>query len=102
MAPIVAMSDTATMHILAQEGQPQMYGRLRLGGSFGWAIAAPLVGALVALRGIPWAFWTYAAVMLVALLVSLQLRYPGPAPARLRLDRHAPDLVRNARGSSSC
>ncbi len=77
MAPIVAMSDTATMHILVQEGRPQMYGRLRIGGSFGWAIAAPLIGALVALRGIPWAFWTYAAVMLVALLVALQLRFPA-------------------------
>jgi MFS transporter, PPP family, 3-phenylpropionic acid transporter len=77
MAPIVSMSDAATMNLLAQEGRPQMYGRLRLGGTFGWAIAAPLVGVLVAARGIPWAFWTYAAVMILALLVSLQLSYPA-------------------------
>ena len=79
IAPIVAMSDTATMHVLAQEGRPQMYGRLRIGGSFGWAIAAPLIGILVQARGIPWAFWTYAVVMMVALLVSLQLRFPAQA-----------------------
>ncbi len=94
MAPIVAMSDTATMHILVQEGRPQMYGRLRIGGSFGWAIAAPLIGGLVALRGIPWAFWTYSAVMLVALLVALQLSLPARTRHASSVWRGMAELVR--------
>lgn len=75
-APIVAMADSATISSLAAEGAAQMYGRVRLGGTFGWAIAAPLVGALVAAAGIPTAFRVYTAVMLVALFVGLQFRFP--------------------------
>lgn len=93
-APIVAMSDTATMHVLVEEGRPQMYGRLRIGGSFGWALAAPLVGILVEARGIPWAFWTYAVLMLVGLLVSFGLRFPRDTQ-RVSVWRGMGDLVRN-------
>ncbi len=75
-APVIAMSDAATMHTLAQRGEPQMYGRLRLGGTFGWGLAAPVIGLLVQERGLPYAFWTYAVVMLVGLLVALRLSYP--------------------------
>jgi len=76
-APVVAMSDAATMNMLARRGEPQMYGRVRLGGTFGWGLAAPVVGVLVQERGLPYAFWTYAIVMLVALLVALRLSYPA-------------------------
>ena len=76
-APIIPMADTATMSSLAAEGAPEMYGRVRLGGTFGWAIAAPLAGALVAAAGIPAAFWTYAVVMLIAMLVGLRFRFPA-------------------------
>ena len=76
-APIIPMADSATMTSLAAEGAPEMYGRVRLGGTFGWALAAPLVGALVASRGIPSAFWTYAALMILAMLVGLKFRFPG-------------------------
>ena len=93
-APIVAMSDTATMHSLAQQGQPQMYGRVRLGGTFGWAIAAPLVGALVETHGLAWAFWTYAAVMLLALLVSLRFSFPVEIQ-RSSVWRGMRDILRN-------
>lgn len=76
MAPAIPMSDAATMASLAERGEPQMYGRVRVGGTFGWAIAAPLIGALVEAEGLPWAFWAYAALMLVGLLVALQFKFP--------------------------
>jgi PPP family 3-phenylpropionic acid transporter len=76
VAPIMPMADGATISALAAEGAPGMYGRVRLGGTFGWAIAAPLVGALVAATRIPLAFWTYAILMGVAMLVGLMLRFP--------------------------
>lgn len=94
MAPIVAMSDTATIHVLTEEGRPQMYGRLRIGGSFGWAIAGPLIGILVEAHGISWAFWTYAVLMLVGLLVSLGLRFPKDVQ-RVSVWRGMGELLRN-------
>jgi PPP family 3-phenylpropionic acid transporter len=84
VAPIVPMSDSATMSSLAAEGTPGMYGRVRLGGTFGWALAAPIIGALVAATRIPVAFWTYAALMLVAMFIGLQLRFP-PQTVRARV-----------------
>ncbi|MCU0509801.1 MAG: MFS transporter [Anaerolineae bacterium] len=93
VAPIVPMSDGATMSSLAAEGNPGMYGRVRLGGTFGWALAAPFVGALVAATRIPLAFWTYAALMLVAVFVGLQLRFP-PQTVRVRVLRGMRQLVR--------
>ena len=68
IAPIVPLSDSATMAMLA--GEKASYGRVRLGGTLGWGIAAPLVGMLVQAYGLKLAFWSYSAVMAVALLVG--------------------------------
>lgn len=94
MAPTVPMSDAATMASLAEQGQAQMYGRVRIGGTFGWAIAAPLIGLLVEARGLPWAFWTYAALMLVGLLVALQFRFPRET-ARVSVWRGMREIIKN-------
>jgi PPP family 3-phenylpropionic acid transporter len=80
-APIIPMADSATMSSLAEEGAPEMYGRVRLGGTFGWALAAPLAGALVMARGIPAAFWAYSSIMLVAMLVGLKFHFPARTAA---------------------
>jgi MFS family permease len=55
------------------------YGRVRMGGTFGWGIAAPIAGLLVQNYGIRLAFWTYAAIMFVALLVSRGFVFRTPA-----------------------
>jgi hypothetical protein len=49
-SPIVSFSDSATMYMLGDERDK--YGRVRLGGTFGWALAAPLAGLLVEHNGI--------------------------------------------------
>ncbi len=74
IAPVNSMADNATMAMLA--GEKQMYGRVRLGGSFGWGLAAPLAGLLVEAHGLQWAFWSYAALMLIGLFVSQALIHP--------------------------
>ena len=66
-APIVSFSDSATMNLLA--GQKDQYGRVRLGGTFGWGIAALVAGIVVQAYGLQVAFWGYATLMFLALLV---------------------------------
>ena len=46
------------------------YGRVRLGGTLGWGLAAPVAGLLVQTYGLKLAFWGYAALMSLALIVS--------------------------------
>lgn len=67
-SPIASLSDSATMAMLG--GEKAMYGRVRLGGTIGWAVAAPLAGMLVQNYGLQMAFWGYAAIMFLGLLVS--------------------------------
>ena len=67
-APITSFADSATMSMLADE--KEMYGRVRLGGTFGWGLAAPVAGVLIQTYGLRLAFWGYAALMFLALIVS--------------------------------
>jgi len=76
-SPIVSLSDSATMTMLGDERDK--YGRVRLGGTFGWALAAPLAGLLVENNGIQMAFYGYAAFMALALVVSQRLVFAGSA-----------------------
>ncbi len=78
-APIVAFADSATLHMLGD--QKARYGRLRLGGTIGFGLAAPLVGRLVDGGGLKLAFYSYAALMLLALIVGQRFAkdYAGAA-----------------------
>jgi MFS transporter, PPP family, 3-phenylpropionic acid transporter len=73
-APAMPFADSATMEMLAEN--KQMYGRVRLGGTIGWGTVALLAGPIIEAYGIHWAFWCYAAIMLVTLLISLKFSYP--------------------------
>lgn len=55
--------------------EKEMYGRVRLGGTIGWGLAAPLAGMLVQAYGLKLAFWGYALLMFLGLIVSQGLRY---------------------------
>ena len=72
-APTGSLADSAAMSMLGDERH--LYGRVRMGGTFGWALAAPLAGIVVAKYGLSWAFWMYALAMLVALLISQNFSY---------------------------
>jgi MFS transporter, PPP family, 3-phenylpropionic acid transporter len=67
-APIASMGDSITMSSLGEERG--MYGRLRLGGTIAWGIMSYIVGRVLDRNGILWAFWMYAAGMMVNLLVA--------------------------------
>ncbi len=68
-----SLSDSATLTMLGRE--KAMYGRVRLGGTIGWAITAPVAGWLVQNYGIKYTFWSYSALMFLAMLVSLSFFY---------------------------
>ncbi|HSB65219.1 MAG TPA: MFS transporter [Anaerolineales bacterium] len=72
-APVVPFADSATMNMLAN--QKEMYGRVRLGGTFGWGLLALLAGPLVGKFGLRWAFWGYSIIMIFTLLTSLKFSY---------------------------
>jgi PPP family 3-phenylpropionic acid transporter len=72
-APIPSFADSATLSLLG--GEKGMYGRLRLGGTIGWGLAAPVVGKLVQNYGLKLAFWSYAVLMCLALIISQRFVY---------------------------
>jgi PPP family 3-phenylpropionic acid transporter len=71
--PILSLTDNATMSMLAEE--KQLFGRVRLGGTIGWGLMAPLAAAIVAGYGLAWIFWIYGGMLLVALVAVRRMRF---------------------------
>jgi PPP family 3-phenylpropionic acid transporter len=94
VAPVTPLADSATMFMLADE--KEMYGRVRMGGTIGYGLAASIAGALVQSRGLRVAFWGSAALFLLALLISQKLVY-GPSKADPPARGHARVLLVNPR-----
>jgi PPP family 3-phenylpropionic acid transporter len=74
-SPVNSFADSATMNML--EGKKELYGRLRLGGTFGWMIASLVFGILIEEHGLQLAFYLFAMVMFLALLVSQGFTFKG-------------------------
>ena len=72
-SPLLSLGDSATMTMLA--GAKEMYGRMRLGGTIGFGLAAILAGIILQSYGIQWAFWGFAFLMFLAFFVSLKFKY---------------------------
>ncbi len=73
VAPVTPFTDTATMFMLGDE--KEMYGRIRLGGTIGFGLAAPVAGALVQNYGLKYTFWACALFLFLAFLISQKLVY---------------------------
>jgi PPP family 3-phenylpropionic acid transporter len=87
VAPVTPFADSATMFMLAD--QKEMYGRVRLGGTIGYGLAAPIAGMLVQSHGLGYAFWAAALFFLLGFFVSQRLHYgqrraDEPARGRVR------------------
>jgi PPP family 3-phenylpropionic acid transporter len=72
-APITSFADSATMFMLAH--QKEMYGLVRVGGTFGFGLAAVVAGGVVQNYGLKVAFWCSAALSFLGFLVSQKLTY---------------------------
>ncbi|MDX9991465.1 MAG: major facilitator superfamily domain-containing protein 6 [Anaerolineales bacterium] len=73
-APIISLADSATISMLGENKHG--YGRIRLWGSVGWGLVAPLAGAVVQKFGLAWPFYGYAIGMGGTLLVAMTLHFP--------------------------
>ena len=74
IAPAGPLADSATMTMLGDERE--MYGRVRLGGTFGWGIASLIVAIAIAQTGLHSMFYLFAFFMFITLLVGLKLVFP--------------------------
>ena len=68
LSPVASLADSGTMTMLGDERAK--YGRVRLGGTIGWGLFAPIAGALVENYGLRIGFWTFSALMLINFFVS--------------------------------
>jgi MFS transporter, PPP family, 3-phenylpropionic acid transporter len=66
-APITPFADSATLFMLGDK--KDMYGRIRLGGTIGWGLFAPIASVIIDRYGIKWAFWGNAAIMVFTLII---------------------------------
>ena len=72
-SPVGSLADSATMTMLGE--QKAMYGRIRMGGTFGWGIFALVAGALVENYGLQIAFWLFSGITLVNFFVSQRFHF---------------------------
>jgi PPP family 3-phenylpropionic acid transporter len=70
-APIMPLVDNAVMGNLGN--RKHEYGKQRLWGAVGWGLAAPVVGELSERAGLTWIFYSYLALMFLALFVGRKL-----------------------------
>lgn len=74
-APVSSLVNSATMYMLGNE--KDLYGRIRLGGTIGFGIAASIVGVLVKNHGLKMAFWIAAVFSFLDLSSVLFLDMEG-------------------------
>jgi MFS transporter, PPP family, 3-phenylpropionic acid transporter len=67
-SPVPSLADSATISMLGEERA--MYGRIRLGGTIGWGLFAPIAGVIVQNYGLKIAFWSFCVIMLINFFVS--------------------------------
>ena len=70
-SPASSFADSATMFMLGN--RKEMYGRVRMGGTFGFGIAATIAGLVAQSYGLKTAFLVCAVIWLVTLLSSQKL-----------------------------
>ena len=73
LSPISPLADSATMFML--DDKKELYSRIRLGGTIGFGLTAPLAGALVQGYGLKYAFWGCAILFVFSLIISQKLVY---------------------------
>ncbi|MCP4360918.1 MAG: MFS transporter [Chloroflexi bacterium] len=70
-APIVPLVDNSVITNLgARKGE---YGRIRVWGSYGWGIAAAVIGIIIQQSGLSWTFTVYLLLTMALLLVGIRL-----------------------------
>lgn len=93
-SPVSPLSDSATMTMLGE--QREMYGRIRLGGTIGWGVFAPVAGFLAQNYGLKAVFWAFSVLTLINLFVGQKFSF-GKADATAGGNGGVKVLLRNRR-----
>jgi PPP family 3-phenylpropionic acid transporter len=75
VSPIMPLADSATINMLGSE--KNLYGRVRLGGTFGWGVTALFSGYIIQTYGTRWVFWGYGLIMVMVFFISQKFTYPS-------------------------
>jgi PPP family 3-phenylpropionic acid transporter len=94
MAPVSSFADNSTMHTLGVKREH--FGRVRLGGSIGFALMAAIAGVVVQNTELRVAFWVAGCLYLLALLVSRKFDH-GTSGAKPAAQHGAGTLLRDPR-----
>ncbi len=78
-APVISLADSATMYMLGTE--QSLYGRVRVGGTIGWGLFAPLIGIMIDRWGINWIFAVYAVGLFLAIILGMFFKH-SPSPTK--------------------
>ena len=73
LSPVSPLADSATLSMLGAERA--MYGRIRMGGTIGWGLFAPIAGAVVENYGLRLGFLMFSLIMFFNFFVSQQFRF---------------------------
>lgn len=73
LSPVSSFADSATIFMLGE--QKDLYGRIRIGGTIGFGVMAPIAGLLVENLGLKIAFWGASILLFVGLLISQKFEY---------------------------
>jgi PPP family 3-phenylpropionic acid transporter len=71
IGPIVPLVDNAVLNLLGEA--KARYGRIRLWGSLGWALAATLLGPILERAGLAWSFYSFLFFMALTFVVATRL-----------------------------
>jgi MFS transporter, PPP family, 3-phenylpropionic acid transporter len=73
MSPISSLADSAIIFLLGE--QKEKYGRVRMWGTLGYGVVAPLAGELIGKYGLQWSFWGYTILMLAGLFIVVPIPF---------------------------
>lgn len=96
LAPSMPLLDHAVLEALGDRAHA--YGRQRVWGAVGWAVAAPAAGWVTSAYGLPWAFFLFLGVMPWAAFAASRVTYaPVTAAGTRRVGGGLALVLRDAR-----
>lgn len=95
LSPVFPLANNATMIMLGE--RKDLYGRVRVGGTIGFSIAAVIAGVLVENYGLKIAFWTAAVLYIVAFFFNQKLVHQEVAAENKPDQGRVKDLLKNPR-----
>lgn len=95
IGPVISLVDNAVLNLLGENRAG--YGRVRMWGSFGWALAAILLGPVLERAGLAWTFYGFFIGMAAAFIAATRMPMNVAVTTRQAYTAGLGVLVRNGR-----